>query len=86
MLFPVGGMLLALHSVGDSLPFYLFVKKATNHPFLKSFFCDHQGTGLELLNGDLNQQEQKGVLYRRQLTSVIFYNNLQFTIIYLHFL
>ena len=73
VLFLVGGIPLALHSMGDSLPFYLFVKKATDHPFLKSFLCNHQGTGLELLDGVLNQQEQKGVLYRRQLTSVIFW-------------
>ena len=73
VLFLVGGIPLAHHSVDDSLPFYLFVKKAKVHPFLKRFFCNHQGTGLELLNGVLNQQQQKGVLYRRQLTSVIFW-------------
>ena len=71
--FLVGGISLALHSLGDSLPFYIFLKKATDHIFLKTFLCNHQRTGLELLNGVLNQQEQKGVLYRRQLTSVIFW-------------
>ena len=56
--------------MGDSLPMYLFLKKAIDHPFSKTFFCNHQRTGLELLNGVLNQQEQKGAPYRRHLTSV----------------
>ena len=46
------------------------MKKAIDHPFLKSFFCNHQGTGLELLNGVLNQQQLRGVPHRSHLTSV----------------